>query len=192
LGNALLVSGDREGAAEQFRLAQLTSDDLYEGQTHDFAALLAQAEIQSPSPDHLRNDYFAIGGENRRVLFMHPDSSASYIVHVPDGANLAFGIATSPETWSQPGDGVTFTIYIEPGQHATTKLQSPVSSSHLLFSSYIDPKHDLGARRWHLHTIDLSAHAGETVTLTFETSAGPSGDDRYDWAGWVTPRILQR
>ena len=59
-----------------------------------------------------------------------------------------------------------------------------------VFSSYIDPKHEPAARRWHSHRIDLGTYAGQTVTLIFETSAGPAGDGRYDWAGWGLPRLL--
>jgi hypothetical protein len=130
---------------------------------------------------------------------MHPDSTVHFTVEVPEGAQLAFAIATAPETWNQPGDGVTFTIYIKPTQQQASgdqslvpSPQSPVSNTQSLFSSYIDPKHDLAARRWHHRAVDLSAYAGQTVALLFETSAGPAGDDRYDWAGWGLPRLWQR
>ena len=29
-----------------------------------------------------------------------------------------------------------------------------------------------------------------TVTIIFETGAGPAGDYRYDWAGWGAPRLV--
>jgi len=60
-----------------------------------------------------------------------------------------------------------------------------------VFSTYIDPKHNEADRHWHPHTVDLSAYAGQTVTLIFETSTGPAGDYRYDWAGWGRPRLLE-
>ncbi len=188
LGNALLALGDRDGAAEHYRLAQTVTHDLQEGQIYDFAAHLAEAEIRSPGPDQVRHDYFDISGDARRVLFMHPDSSARYTVQVPEGAHLAFDVATAPESWEQPGDGVSFTISIEPVAHLAS--DSSVSNPLSAFSTYIDPKHDPSARRWHPHSIDLGAYAGQAVTLTFETSAGPVSDDRYDWAGWGRPRLF--
>jgi hypothetical protein len=39
--------------------------------------------------------------------------------------------------------------------------------------------------------IDLSPWSGQTVTLTFATSPGPNGNDRYDWAGWGELRLVQ-
>jgi len=39
--------------------------------------------------------------------------------------------------------------------------------------------------------IDLSDYAGQTVTLIFETTTGPAGDYRYDWAGWGEPRVCK-
>jgi len=54
LGNALLASGDRDGAAEHYQLAQIADGDLREGVLYDFAAHLAEADIQSPGADHVR------------------------------------------------------------------------------------------------------------------------------------------
>jgi len=60
------------------------------------------------------------------------------------------------------------------------------------FSTYIDPKQDPAARRWHSYVLDMSAYAGQTINITLETSPGPAGDARYDWAGWGVPRLLVR
>jgi len=79
-----------------------------------------------------------------------------------------------------PGDGVAFAVYVVSEQGARQ-----------VFSTYIDPTHNKADRRWHPHTVDLSAYAGQTVTLVFETSTGPAGDYRYDWAGWGQPRLLE-
>jgi hypothetical protein len=124
------------------------------------------------------------------VLFMHPDSRASYRLSLPasppqagetgERSMLAFDIATDRESWEKPGDGVTFDVYVESG-----------SGTEQVFSTYIDPKQDEGDRRWNLFAVDLGDYAGQTVTVTFETGSGPGGDDRYDWAGWGTPRLLK-
>ncbi|MFC2036375.1 tetratricopeptide repeat protein [Chloroflexota bacterium] len=180
LGNALLAIGDRQGAAQHFELALMAAGDIAEGQVYDFAAHLAEAEIASPDPDYVRNSHFTISGDELRLLFMHPDSSARYIVDVPAGSILVFDVATDPGSWDQPGDGVTFAIYVESDQAVKQ-----------IFSTYIDPKQDAAARRWHPHTVDLEAYAGQTVTIVFETGTGPAGDYRFDWAGWGAPRLLK-
>ena len=59
-----------------------------------------------------------------------------------------------------------------------------------IFATYIDPKQDESDRRWHPFVLDLDLYAGSPVTLTLETSIGPAGDYRYDWAGWGEPRLL--
>jgi tetratricopeptide (TPR) repeat protein/O-antigen ligase len=189
LGNALLALGDREGAAEHYQLAQIADGDVHEGLIYALAAHLAEAGIESLGPEYVRNDYFTIGGEERRVLFMHPDSRASYRLALPTppsmsgrtegGLTLAFDLATAPESWEQPGDGVTFAIYVEFEQ-----------GTEQVFSTYIDPKQDEADRRWHAYTIDLGAYMGQAITLILETGAGPAGDSRFDWAGWGAPRLL--
>jgi hypothetical protein len=77
------------------------------------------------------------------------------------------------------GDGVQFDIYLDDDH------------TWHLFSQYIDPKNLPDDRRWHDHDLDLSSWAGEPVTLTLVTDPGPNGDDRYDWAGWGDPRIVE-
>jgi len=87
-----------------------------------------------------------------------------------------------PQVW-QPdkGDGVEFVIQID-----TT------TGRHELLRRYIDPKRQPTDRRWHNIAIDLSAFAGQDVRLTLHTLPGPSGDGRYDWAGWGAPMIIQQ
>jgi hypothetical protein len=110
---------------------------------------------------------------------MHPDASVQYMVQVPEGAVLAFDVATAPESWSLLGDGVVFAVYVRSN-----------GDTQQVFSTYIDPKQNEADRRWHPYTIKLGDYAGQTVTLVFKTAAGPAGNDRYDWAGWGTPRLL--
>jgi hypothetical protein len=127
----------------------------------------------------VRNGYFIVAGEQRRVLYAHPDSRVRYLVQVPQEGILAFDVAMAPESWSLPGDGVTFAVYV-----------SSDGGTQQLFSSYIDPKQNEADRRWHPHTLDLNAYAGQMVEIIFETGTGPAGDYRYDWAGWGMPRLM--
>jgi tetratricopeptide (TPR) repeat protein len=124
---------------------------------------------------------FFINADARKVWTAHPPSKAIASLTVPLSATLDFGLALSPEVWQLgKGDGVQFDVYSEDGQHKWH-----------LFSEYIDPKNVVAHRRWHDREIDLSPWVGQTVTITFATGPGPNGDDRYDWAGWGEPRIVQ-
>ena len=196
LGNAMLALGDQDGAAEHYQLAQIVDGDLHEGVVYDFTAHLAEADVQASGADHVRNDYFTIDGDQRRTVFAHPDSRVSYVVAVPEKPVssekpdfwLSFAIATALESWSQPGDGVTFAVYVE----SEGDTQHEAQNTEELFSAYIDPKHNEADRGWHSHTVDLGAYAGQTVTITFETGTGPAGDYQNDWAGWGAPRLVKR
>jgi hypothetical protein len=144
----------------------------------DFAASLAEATVDSAGAGLVRNDIFEINGDQRRVLFEHPDSKVSYEVHIDEGAMLSFAVGIDPASWQQPGDGVTFAVYV-----------GVDGKQERVFHTYIDPKQRDFDRRWHPYTVDLAAFAGRTVTIDFETEAGGAGDTGYDWAGWAEPRL---
>ena len=152
---------------------------------YDFVERLGEAGRTSPAPDGetIEAEAWTILGGAKRVLYQHPALSGSswleYTVDVGKGSVLSFDVATAPESWDQPGDGVTFAVYVESDQ-----------GMEQIFSTYIDPKQDEADRRWHPHAIDLSEYAGQTVSIIFETGAGPARDYRYDWAGWGTLRLL--
>jgi len=165
-------------AARHFRLAQRADGGLFEGLAHDFASALPQAEIHAPSPGYVLNAHFAIGGDERRALYAHPDSRVVYPVQVPHGAVLTFALGTSPDSWGQPGDGVEFAVIV-----ADRERTEPV------FARYIDPKRDADDRRWHDVAVDLAAYGGRTVRIVFQTTSGPAADSRFDWAVWGEPRL---
>ena len=60
----------------------------------------------------------------------------------------------------------------------------------IVFSKYIDPKHNVSERRWNDFEVDLSDYRGSHVTLTLATSPGPRGDANWDWAWWGEPMIV--
>jgi hypothetical protein len=152
---------------------------------------LARGSSPAPEGEAIEAREWTIQARTRPVLYQHPafsgTSRLAYSVWVGREYVLAFDVATGPESWGQPGDGVSFAIYVESepsAQHATRHARQ-------VFSTYIDPKHDETARRWHSYTVDLSDYAGQTVIFIFETGTGPMGDFRFDWAGWGTPRLLR-
>jgi hypothetical protein len=152
---------------------------------YNFIDQLDQAKRSFPAPEGetIEAQVWTIGNVPQRVLYQHPAFSGvsriSFPVKIEPGGMLAFELATAPESWEQPGDGVVFTVYVESNEGV---LQ--------LFSTYIDPKINETDRRWHPHTIDLSDYAGQEVTIIFETGSGPTGDYHYDWAGWGELKLL--
>jgi hypothetical protein len=92
---------------------------------------------------------------------------------------LVFNVATAPESWLLPGDGVSFAVYVKSDNGA-----------HQVFSTYIDPKNIEADRKWHKFSVDLDPYAGNAITLILETGTGPRGDYRYDWAGWGDLQLL--
>ena len=143
----------------------------------------AARSLPAPEGEMVEAQVWTIGSESQQVLFQHPalagTSRISFPLQVEPGARLAFGAATAPDSWERPGDGVSFTVYIDPG-----------NGPQRVFSTYIDPKRDEFDRRWHSHTVDLDDYSGQDVLIVFETGTGPAGDYRYDWAGWGEPRLL--
>lgn len=183
LGNALLAMGNRTEASVHYQLARIVDRDFREGEIFDFVSKFAESNIQAPGENYIRADYLTINDEQRRGLFMHPDSRAVYTVDLrtfksPKGLNLNFDLAMLQDSWVLEGDGVTFNIYVTESQ-----------KEDLLFSEYIDPKHNYEDQKWNTRFIDLSQYAGKEISITFQTTCGPAKDCRYDWAGWGNPYI---
>ena len=145
---------------------------------------LARSTTPIPEGETIEVRMWDIGEETHRILYQHPAfigaSRLEYTVRLGNRNVLAFDVATAPESWTKEGDGVTFAVYILSEQ-----------DTDQIFSTYIDPKNKPADQRWHPHTIDLSPYAGQMVTIIFETSTGPLGDYRYDWAGWGNLRLLR-
>jgi hypothetical protein len=153
--------------------------------TYQFIDHLGESSRPNPPKEGEKVEVraWAIDQPMRRVLFQHPafdgSSRLSFQANVERQGKLAFDLATAPESWTKEGDGVAFSVYIV-AEGITQQV----------FSTYIDPKHNLADQGWHPYTLDLSAYAGKAVTFIFETNVGPAGDYRYDWAGWGEPRLM--
>jgi tetratricopeptide (TPR) repeat protein len=150
--------------------------------TYEFIENFKKAlDEQSISDPLLKTGVFTNSGDPRAVLFQHPTSQVSFTILPFQNSTLMFSTSLSPEVWHLGlGDGVQFDIYINSGN---TKWH--------IFSEYIDPKNIPDDRRWHDHAIDLSPWANQPVTITYATGPGPNNDNRFDWAGWGEPRIVQ-
>ena len=154
--------------------------------SYDFIERFDETRRTSPTPEGeiIEAKAWTILGETKRVLYQHPALSGSSwlacTIEVGRGSVLSFDVATDPGSWEQPGDGVTFAVYVVSDR-----------GTEQVFSTYIDPKRDPESRRWHPYALELSEYADQTVSIIFETGAGPVRDYRYDWAGWGAPRLLE-
>lgn len=135
-------------------------------------------------PALIKVERWNILDKEENVLFVHPSSSGSttlvYPLKIEPKTTFYSDLAMAPQAWSEEGDGVTFTIYVEND-----------AGIHLLYSQYIDPKHQQQDRRWVPVEIGLDAFEGQLVRFIMVVSDGVAGDIRYDWAGWGEPRLVR-
>jgi hypothetical protein len=151
----------------------------------DLITLVAQgrAAIGSPSGSALGPFVdlrrLAIRDTERRWLYMHPPSSVSFSLRLPERAAFQAGLALDPRTWESEGaDGVRFIVEVAPGG-------VPAQS---VFDEAVNPRARDEDRGWLDRWIDLSAFGGQQVTLTLRTH--PAQTAEYDWAGWADPVIV--
>ena len=151
----------------------------------DVLALLAAGELHidaggAPEPVEARRFEMPTDGDAGDVLFTHPPAAVSFTVALPDAPMaLQFRVANDPQSWAWGGDGVTFVVTAQPAGGA----------AHELYRQHVG--NDDADRRWHAVTVPLDEFAGQTVTFTLATEAGPAGDGTGDWAGWDAPRIVR-
>jgi hypothetical protein len=118
------------------------------------------------------------------AIRQHPLVAFSNITYsnvmIPSNATLEFSIAMDSAVWTESGDGVVFEIDIEHN-----------GQSGILFSKYIDPKHNEGDRRWYYYSIPFEEYGSQVIRLSFVTNPGPYNDSNWDWAYWGNPLIRQ-
>ena len=125
-----------------------------------------------------------LAGEKRSAIAAPGSSRIIYKVRIPDDAWLRVAVGTRPESWTLEGNGVLFRVGVSDGR-----------SYEDLFTQHVNPFANAGDRKWIQVWVDLSAYAGEEVDLTFNTNAGPRGqdaDDRNDHPLWGDPEIIVR
>ena len=143
----------------------------------EITAVLAQnKERVTREKLYVSRTAFNIAGQTKDVLFEHPPANRLQLATTVPAAHpvLAFSPTIDPAVWDlNCGDGVEFTIELQEG-----------TGTKRLYDRYIDPKHNLGERRWLEERIDLRRYRGKPVVLLFSTSGGPKGNTACDWAGW--------
>lgn len=148
--------------------------------TYNFLDSLSIAEINTAKDNYVTKSIFIINGEEREVLFEHPNSEVIFEdICIRKGSELWFGIAINFSAWEKPGDGVAFEINI---------IDEQLQKSSI-YKKYIDPKNNMTDRRWFDENIDLNKFAGQKISIIFKTNGGPK-NNWVDWAGWSRPRIV--
>jgi hypothetical protein len=127
-----------------------------------------------------------------RTLFQHPDglhdADATYEIPLPAllrGKKLLLKFGTVISNRTQ--DGVRFSVL------ANGKvLWSQTNSTFLTPDSpEAKPQDNLlpGKDPFSDQVLDLSAYTGQTLKLTLRVHA--LGNNTYDWANWIEPRIVE-
>ncbi len=149
---------------------------------HLFSAGQARVDEQySPEPVQATSFTMPGEGEGREVILIHPPSSVTYRLTLPEGKPLLrTRLALAPESWPWGGDGATFIVRIQPVDGSPQELER-------IHIGNSQPEHV-----WHVVELPLDDYSGQEVILSLATEAGPAGDATGDWAGWETPRILRR
>ncbi len=120
--------------------------------------------------------YAGFGGSpvvTATTLFLHPPAQLSYMMEIPpERPALNFLMGLDPEARGLGSDGATYQIWAEAGG----------AEPMLVYERTVDGGE--AAQGWVPGWADLSAWAGQEVTLRFATTPGPSGDASGDWYGW--------
>ncbi len=145
----------------------------------DLAAMFEKAKVESEGEDYAALWRVRIEGEDRMAILMHPPGRATYDLDIRPGSVLRFGIGMSADQWDKPGRGVTFEV----------KVKKRFKKERVLFSRYIDPKHNPDERRWLDFELDMDKFSGKSVGLMLETNT-PPGDNQYCAAFWSRPYLL--
>ncbi len=115
------------------------------------------------------------GGEQVTLdgLFMYPPAAVSLTRQIYAGhAVLSFAMGLDPNMHNANSDGAGFEVWITPQNGDRRRV-----FDHLL-------DRETAAQGWVPGQVDLSAWAGQQVTLELRTTGGPAGDTTDDWYAW--------
>jgi hypothetical protein len=120
-----------------------------------------------------------IDGQAKASIVARPSARIIYTLAIPTDAWLETSFGLKPEVWQKPTDGAQFRIGIAEGRTYDELLRQLVVPSR-------------GDTRWFTARLDLSAYAGRTVKVIFNTDPGPPGTGHtdFDEAVWGEPRIM--
>lgn len=106
-----------------------------------------------------------IGGDTRPSIAANGSTRLTYHVTVPNHARLRVALGLTPETGTEPANGVLFLIGVSDG-HSYQTLRS------ITLAPYSQPRD----RRWQDVSVSLEEYADLTVDLVLNTRAGAAAD----------------
>jgi hypothetical protein len=147
----------------------------------DLVALFADASRAERKANHdnaFATETVTIDGQAKHSRVARPGARIIYTVAMPNDAWLETSFALKPEVWQKPTDGAQFRIGVSEGRTYDELLRQVVVPAR-------------GDMRWFTARLDLSAYAGRTVKVIFNTDPGPPGATSVDFdeAVWGAPRI---
>jgi tetratricopeptide (TPR) repeat protein len=108
-----------------------------------------------------------------RVIFLHPPASLEQTLFIPPAQPaLSFVIGLDPVAREWRSDGGTFRIWVTP------------SGGSRQLAAELTLDRATAQRGWVPGWADLTAWAGQTVTIALESHPGPADDLNDDWYGW--------
>ncbi len=155
---------------------------------HDTVDLLTQlpgAEKRSaplPVEDAIKEVSVTINGEAKRCILQQSESRIVFHLTPPADAWFTASIALDPAVWDKEGDGVLFRMGISDGK-----------SYEELLNQYVNPAGNAADRRWIPVSLDLSAFAGQNVSLILNSTPSlprKPRDLRNDRALWGAPMLV--
>jgi hypothetical protein len=124
-----------------------------------------------------------IKGETKPAIYAHPPSRIIFHdIKVPPHARLELFLGIKDEAWPKGTDGVYFRVGVSHGDTYTD-----------LVKRNVDPYRVEADRGWIPISIDLSAYAGQTVNVIFNTHESLPGvvpNALYDFAVFGAPRLV--
>jgi hypothetical protein len=148
---------------------------------YDLLVATPEAAAHVHNPSFMRVGEYAVAGEARQALFLHPAGSLEFpLVRLSSRAELCFWIGLDSSVWDKAGDGVEFSVFVSRANNARTKV----------YSRYLDPKHNPDDRRWVEGRVSLRAFRNQDVQIILATEPGSANDVNFDWALWAEPQIM--
>lgn len=136
---------------------------------------LKKARIKTENSQFVKLSSFDGNHYNVEVLQSHPPAEISYKIHVEHPVVFLAEIGMHPSTYSKPGQGVGFEVFVD---------------DRCLFNQKLNPKENPEDHGWHPVRLELPV-TDKTHHLVLKTSA-LGEDNQFCTAGWRLPRLEYR
>jgi hypothetical protein len=147
---------------------------------------------KAPNADAFAVTDSEIGGVRKSAIQVKQPGTGTRLtwqITVPENGWVKVSLGMLEQSWTVQGDGVWFMISASEGPNFET-----------LYSGVLDPFKNAGDRRWLDVMLDLSSHAGRTISLMLNTRPSapatppdpPKADQNGDMPVWGAPRVIVR